>query len=132
MNFDAIATAWAPRLLSILRIMAGLMLFEHGTAKLLKFPVVQNMANLNLSSLPGIARFFELIGGALLIIGLFTRPVAFILSGMTAVAFFIVHFPRGIYPILNGGELAALYCFVFLYIAAAGPGPWSVDAARRK
>ena len=94
MNFDAIATAWAPRLLSILRIMAGLMLFEHGTAKLLKFPVVQNMANLDLSSLPGIAGFFELIGGALLIIGLFTRPVAFILSGMTAVAYFVAHARR--------------------------------------
>jgi putative oxidoreductase len=132
MNFDAIAAAWAPRLLSILRIMAGLLLLQHGTAKLLKFPVVQNMANLNLSSLPGIAGFFELIGGVLLIIGLFTRPVAFILSGMTAVAYFVAHFPRGFFPILNGGELAALYCFAFLYLAAAGPGPWSLDALRRK
>jgi putative oxidoreductase len=132
MNFDAIGAAWAPRLLSILRIMAGLMLLEHGTAKLLKFPVVTTMANLNLSSMPGIAGFFELIGGALLLIGLFTRPVAFILSGMTAVAYFTAHAPRGFFPILNGGELAALYCFAFLYLAAAGPGPWSVDAQRRK
>jgi putative oxidoreductase len=132
MTLDAIAAAWAPRLLSILRIMAGLMLLEHGTAKILKFPVVATMANLNLSSMPGIAGFFELIGGALLVIGLFTRPVAFILSGMTAVAYFYAHAPRSFFPILNGGELAALYCFVFLYLAAAGPGPWSVDAARRK
>lgn len=132
MDTDAIATTWAPRLLSILRIMAGLMLLEHGTAKLLKFPVVPTMANLDLSSMPGIAGFFELIGGALLLIGLFTRPVAFILAGMTAVAYFYAHWPRGFFPILNGGELAALYCFAFLYLAAAGPGPWSVDALRSK
>jgi putative oxidoreductase len=132
MNFDAICATWAPRLLSILRIMSGLMLLEHGTAKLLKFPAVQTMANLNLSSMPGIAGFFELIGGALLVLGLFTRPVAFILAGMTAVAYFTAHAPRGFFPILNGGELAALYCFAFLYLAAAGPGPWSLDAQRGK
>ena len=132
MAVDALATTWAPRLLSILRIMAGLLLLEHGTAKLLKFPVVQTMANLTLSSMAGIAGFFELVGGALLVIGLFTRPVAFILSGMTAVAYFYAHAGRGFFPILNGGELAALYCFAFLYLAAAGPGPWSVDAVRRK
>ena len=132
MNFDAIAVSWAPRLLSILRIMAGLLLMQHGTAKLLKFPVIQQMVNIDLASLPGIAGFFELIGGILLVIGLFTRPVAFILSGMTAVAYFVAHAPRGFYPILNGGELAALYCFAFLYLAAAGPGPWSIDAARSK
>jgi putative oxidoreductase len=132
MNFDAIGAAWAPRLLSILRIIAGVMLLHHGTAKIVKFPIVQSMANLDLSSMPGIAGFLELIGGVLLLLGLFTRPVAFILSGMTAVAYFMVHAPRGFYPILNGGELAALYCFVLLYIAAAGPGPWSVDAMRRK
>jgi putative oxidoreductase len=132
MNLDAISATWAPRLLSILRIMSGLMLLEHGTAKLLKFPVVQTMASLNLSSMPGIAGFFELIGGALLVLGLFTRPVAFILAGMTAVAYFTAHAPRGFFPILNGGELAALYCFAFLYLAAAGPGPWSLDAQRGK
>jgi putative oxidoreductase len=132
MNFDAIGAAWAPRLLSILRIMAGLMLFEHGTAKLLKFPTVPAMANLDLSSMPGIAGFFELIGGALLVLGLFTRPVAFILAGMTAVGYFYAHMPRGFFPILNGGETIALYCFAFLYLAAAGPGPWSLDAQRRK
>lgn len=129
---NEIAAAWAPRLLSILRIMSGLLLLQHGTAKLLKFPTVPSMANVNLSSMSGIGGFFELIGGVLLILGLFTRPVAFILSGMTAVAYFYAHAPRGFYPILNGGELAALYCFAFLYLAAAGPGPWSLDAARRK
>ena len=132
MNLDAIATAWAPRLLSILRIMTGLLLLEHGTAKLLKFPVVPTFANLDPSSMFGVAGFFELIGGALLVLGLFSRPAAFILSGMTAVAYFYTHAPRGFFPILNGGELAALYCFILLYLAAAGPGPWSIDAARGK
>jgi putative oxidoreductase len=132
MNLDAICATWAPRLLSILRIMGGLMLFEHGTAKILKFPAVPTMTNLDLSSMIGVAGFFELIGGALLVLGLFTRTVAFILAGMTAVAYFSVHAPRGFFPILNGGELAALYCFAFLYLAAAGPGPWSLDAQRGK
>lgn len=132
MNLDALAAAWAPRLLSILRIMAGLLLLQHGTAKLLKFPLVPSMANVSLSSLPGIAGILELVGGVLLILGLFTRPTAFILSGMTAFAYFIAHAPRGFYPILNQGELAVLYCFAFLYLAAAGPGPWSLDAARNR
>ena len=132
MNLDALAEAWAPRLLSILRIMAGLLLLQHGTAKLLKFPLVPSMANVSLSSLPGIAGILELVGGVLLILGLFTRPTAFILSGMTAFAYFIAHAPRGFYPILNQGELAVLYCFAFLYLAAAGPGPWSLDAARNR
>lgn len=132
MNLDGLAASWAPRLLSVLRIMSGLLLLQHGTAKLLKIPVIPMFANLSLTSPPGIAGILELVGGVLLILGLFTRSAAFILSGMTAVAYFIAHAGKGFYPILNGGELAALYCFVFLYIAAAGPGPWSVDAARRK
>lgn len=132
MNFDALATAWAPRLLSILRIMTGLLFLQHGTAKLLKIPVMPMFANLSLTSLPGIAGILELVGGVLIILGLFTRSIAFVLSGLMAVAYFMAHAPRGFYPILNAGELAILYCFVFLYFAAAGPGPWSVDAARRK
>jgi putative oxidoreductase len=132
MAADALATNWAPRLLSILRFMAGLLLLQHGTAKLLKFPIVTTMVNIDLTSMSGIAGFFELVGGALLVIGLFTRPVAFILAGMTAVAYFYAHFGRNFYPILNGGELAALYCFTFLYLAAAGGGPWSADAMRNK
>lgn len=132
MNFDALASAWAPRLLSILRIMTGLLFLQHGTAKLLKIPVVPMFANLSLTSPPGIAGIFELVGGLLMIVGLFTRSTAFVLSGLMAVAYFMAHAPKGFYPILNFGELAVLYCFVFLYIAAAGPGPWSIDAARRK
>ena len=132
MNFDALGATWAPLLLSVLRIMTGLLFLQHGTAKLLKIPVIPMFANLSLTSLPGIAGILELAGGILMILGLFTRSTAFLLSGLMAVAYFMAHAPRGFYPILNAGELAALYCFVFLYIAAAGPGPWSLDAARRK
>ncbi|WIM10384.1 DoxX family protein [Enhydrobacter sp.] len=132
MDFTVIPASWAPYLLSIFRIFSGLMLLEHGTAKLFKFPVVPSMAQIDLSSMPGIAGFFELIGGALLALGLFTRPVAFILSGMTAVAYFYAHAPRGFFPVLNNGELAIVYCFGLLYIAAAGGGPWAVDAARKR
>jgi len=132
MNFDTLGTVWAPRLLSILRIMTGLLFLQHGTAKLLKIPVIPMFANLSLTSPPGIAGILELVGGVLMILGLFTRSVAFLLSGLMAVAYFMAHAPRGFYPILNAGELAILYCFVFLYFAAAGPGPWSLDAARRK
>ena len=89
-------------------------------------------AKLDPVSLPGIAGYLELVGGVLLVLGLFTRTTAFILSGLMAVAYFVAHAPRGFYPILNQGELAILYCFVFLYIAAAGSGPWSLDAMRRK
>ncbi|MBS0548988.1 MAG: DoxX family protein [Proteobacteria bacterium] len=132
MNFDALGAAWAPRLLSILRIMSGLLFMVHGMAKLLKWPPVPMFAKVELMSLLGAAGTLELVGGALLAIGLFTRPVAFILSGQMAVAYFMAHAPKGFHPILNGGELAIVYCFLFLYIAAAGPGPWSLDAARRK
>jgi putative oxidoreductase len=132
MNLDTFCAAWAPRLLSVLRIMSGLLLLQHGTAKLLKFPLVPPLANVPLASPPGIAGIMELVGGLLLIAGLFTRPTAFLLSGMTAVAYFMAHAGRGFFPILNGGELAVLYCFVFFYLAAAGAGPWSVDAALRK
>jgi putative oxidoreductase len=132
MNLDALGAAWAPRLLSVLRIMTGLLLLQHGLAKIFKFPVVPTFAKLDLGSMAGIAGFFELIGGVLLIVGLFSRCTAFIVSGMCAVGYFLVHAQRGFYPILNGGELIALYCFVLLYIAAAGPGPWSIDAARKK
>jgi putative oxidoreductase len=132
MNFEAIGAAWAPRLLSILRIMAGALLLEHGTGKLLHFPAGAVPPTFDLSSMPGYAGFIEFVCGILVLIGFFTRPAAFLASGMTAVAYFTVHAPQGFFPILNRGELAALYCFVFLYIAAAGPGPWSVDAMRRK
>jgi putative oxidoreductase len=118
-------------LLSVLRIMSGLLLLQHGTAKYLNFPIHERMNNASPMTLGGFAGILELVGGILLIIGLFTRPVAFILSGTMAFAYFIAHAPQGFYPILNQGELAALYCFVFLYLAAAGGGSWSVDAAMR-
>lgn len=117
---------YSSQLLSLLRIMAGLLLLQHGTTKYLNIPAGP-MNNMNPMTMSGIAGIIELVGGVLLVIGLFTRPVAFITSGMLAVAYFYAHAPRGFYPILNAGELAALYCFVFLYLAAAGGGAWSVD-----
>jgi len=123
---------WRPQLLSILRIMAGLLLTAHGTAKLLAFPIHPPMNNVASGSPSWYAAFFELILGPLLTLGLLTRPVAFILSGFCAAAYFYGHAPRNFYPVVNGGELAALYAFVFIYIAAAGAGPWSLDAILRK
>ena len=117
--------------LSILRIYVGLSLLQHGTGKILGFPVVPNFAHVELASLAGVGGLIELIGGILFTIGLFTRPVAFILCGFTAVAYFMVHAGRSFYPVLNGGELAAVYCFVFLYFMFAGAGPWSLDALRK-
>lgn len=131
MALKDICTAWTPRMLSILRIMSALLLMQHGTAKFLNIPVLEQFAKLQPYGLSWFAGLFELIGGALLLIGLFTRPVAFVLSGVMAFAYFIVHAPRGFYPIANSGELAVLYCFVFFFLAFAGGGAWSVDAARK-
>ncbi|HEX8417471.1 MAG TPA: DoxX family protein [Methylobacterium sp.] len=131
MNLDAISTTWAPRLLSVLRIMTGLMFLAHGTQKLLGFPAVSERGMPALLSLAGVAGILELVGGVLIVLGLFTRPTAFILSGQMAVAYFLAHASRSFYPLLNGGELAVLYCFIFLYLAAAGGGIWSLDAQRR-
>ena len=125
-------TAWAPRALSVLRIITGLMIIQHGMAKLLGFPVVANFANLNPLSLIGAAGFIELIGGALLIIGLLTQPVAFLVSGEMAFAYFMVHAPRSFFPLINGGTLAIMYCFTCLYLSTAGAGPWSVDAMMKR
>ena len=132
MSLKDICAAAAPRLLSVMRVMSGLLFMQHGTAKLLAIPQMAQFAKLQPYGLSWTAGVLELIGGALLVIGLFTRPVAFVLSGLMAFAYFIAHAPRDFYPIVNGGELAALYCFVFLYLAAAGGGAWSVDAMRRK
>ena len=121
---------YAPYLLSLLRLVTGLLLFAHGVAKYLNFPS-SPMANVSPTSLFGVAGILELGGGALLLIGLLTRPVAFVLSGMTAVAYFYAHFPRSVFPILNGGEAAILFCFALLYLAAAGGGPLSVDEILR-
>ena len=120
--------AWSPEMRSVLRIVAGLLFVQHGSAKLLHIPAQEMFAHLQLMSLLGAQGVIELVGGGLLTIGLFSRTVAFILSGDMAVAFFIAHFPRGWLPILNGGDLAVLFCFSFLYLWVAGPGPWSLDA----
>ena len=125
-------TAWAPRALSVLRIFVGLQLLEHATAKLFGFPAVPAFANLQIGSMFGVAALFELVGGALLIVGLFTRPVGFILSGFAAVGYFMVHAVKGFYPVLNGGEFISLLCFVSLYLACAGGGAWSLDETMKR
>jgi putative oxidoreductase len=124
--------AWTPRALSVLRIITGLLIIQHGMGKLLGFPAFPAYANVQLMSLSGAAGVIELIGGALLILGLWTQPVAFILSGEMAFAYFIGHFPKGFHPLINGGTLAALYCFTCLYLSTAGAGPWSLDASMKK
>src|ERR1700746_2773755 len=117
-----------PYMLSILRIIVGLLYMEHGLAKILDFPHQPNHAPYALLTLvPGLQGLLELFGGLLLALGLFTRTVAFVLAGNMAVAYFMVHAPRGFFPLLNGGELAIVYCFVFLYFCLAGGGPWSLD-----
>ncbi len=119
---------WEPRLLSISRIMIGLLFMEHGTAKVLDFPHQETHKVFDLLTLnPGAQGLIELIGGFLFAVGLFTRPVAFILAGDVAVAYFMAHAPRGFFPLLNGGELAIVYCFAFLYFWLAGGGEWSLD-----
>jgi putative oxidoreductase len=126
-----LGTNWAPRLLSVLRIVLGLVLLQYGTAKLFGWPDVEMFEDLKWFSLFGIAGMFELVGGTLLILGLFTRPAAFILSGEMAAAYFIEHLPHGFFPILSSGDLAVSLCFTFLYLAFAGGGPWSLDALVR-
>src|SRR5215218_9876835 len=117
-----------PRLLSVLRIVAAFLFMSHGTQKLFGFPASEPRDPAALLSLMGVAGFLEVFGGLLLLLGLLTRPVAFLLAGEMAVAYFRSHAPQGFWPLLNRGELAALYCFLFLYLAAAGGGLWSLDA----
>jgi putative oxidoreductase len=131
-NNPALLATWTPRALAVLRIVTGYCFLLHGTAKLLGVPHVAMFDNLQLMSLIGVAGILELVGGVLILIGAFTRPVAFVLSGQMAVAYFIGHATKGgvLTPLLNQGDAAVLYCFIFLYLVAAGAGPWSVDAAR--
>lgn len=125
---------WYPRVLALLRIVAGDLFITHGMAKHLKIPHVAMFDQLQVLSLPGIAGILERVGGALMVIGLFTRPTAFVLSGLMACAYFIGHASRGtpLVPMLNGGELAVLYCFVCLFFWIAGAGAWSVDSMRAR
>jgi putative oxidoreductase len=122
-------TVWAPRLLGVLRIVAAILFMEHGSQKLLGFPTPQHGMP-ELFTLMWFAGFLELVGGFFLLIGLFTRPVAFVLSGQMAFAYWMAHAPASPYPALNGGDAAILFCFLFLYLAAAGPGSYSVDGVR--
>jgi putative oxidoreductase len=124
--------SWSPRVLSVLRIVTAFCYIQHGTAKLFGFPHIPTFDTLQLFSLLGFAGILEVVGGALLILGLFTRPAAFILSGEMAVAYFMAHASQGhvLSPLLNQGEPAVLYCFIFLYLSVAGGGAWSFDAYR--
>jgi putative oxidoreductase len=130
MNFSRL-NGYAPRMLSVLRVVTSLLFLEHGTQKLLSFPPAQHAGGtLNLFSMFGAAGVIELVCGLLVVLGLFTRPAAFIAAGEMAVAYWMVHFRGSPFPIENGGETAIMFCFVFLYLVLAGPGPWSVDARR--
>ncbi len=131
MNTGIIPTSWSGPLHSILRIMTGLLFLAHGTTKFLGFPVTQmTPAPGAMDTMTIVTGTLELAGGILIVLGLFTRITAFVLSGFMAVAYFMAHAPQDFYPINNGGELAIMFCFVFLYFAAAGAGPWSIDAKR--
>jgi putative oxidoreductase len=124
--------SWAPHFLSALRIIAGAFFVLYGTTKLFAWPaaVMPGGGTAPLASLAGVAGAIELVGGVFMILGLFSRTVAFILAGEMAVAYFYAHFPQGFWPVLNGGVDAILYCLIWLYVSAAGPGPWSIDARR--
>jgi putative oxidoreductase len=124
--------SWAPALQSVLRIVAAFLFLPHGTQKLFGVPAAEPRAPADLLSLMGLAGVLETFGGLLLLLGLFTGPVALVLAAQMAAAYLMAHAPRGPWPLLNGGELALLYCLVWLFFSAAGPGPWSVDALRRR
>lgn len=135
MSIVSFLSQWSPRILSVLRIMIALLFLEHGTSKVLGFPPSPMAGSFDPFSLAGFSGILELVGGALLVVGLFTRFTAFILSGEMAVAYFMVHAPKGFFPMLgggNGGEPAVLYCFVFLYFVFAGGGAWSLDHLLRR
>jgi putative oxidoreductase len=132
-NGTGLRLTWEPRVLSILRIMTGLLFLQHGLNKFFNFPPAATQRPYELFTLaPGLAGILEVGGGALLVFGLFTRPAAFILCGEMAVAYFMAHAPRAFYPYSNGGTLAVLYCFVFLYLFVAGGGEWSLDRLLRR
>ncbi|MBL1377405.1 DoxX family protein [Zobellella iuensis] len=121
--------AWRPRVLSVVRMVSAFLFMQHGGQKLFGFPAAPR-GEFDLFSLSGVAGVLELFGGALLLLGLFTRPVAFVLSGLMAFAYFIAHAPRDFWPLNNGGELAIMFCFTFFYLVFAGGGSWSLDCLR--
>lgn len=131
---NAVFDLWKPRALAVLRIITAYLFIPHGTAKLFGAPHQAMFDGLQLTSMMGLAGILEVFGGALILIGAFTRPVAFVLCGFMAVAYFTAHASQGnlLLPMLNHGELSVLYCFAFLYFTVAGAGAWSVDAARRQ
>ena len=132
-DWTSLRLTWEPRVLSILRIMTGLLFLQFGLNKLFDFPATANHVPYNLFSLvPGLAGLLETVGGILLVCGLFTRPVAFILSGEMAFAYFMAHAPRGFFPAQNAGTSAILFCFVCLYLWLAGGGEWSLDRLWRR
>jgi putative oxidoreductase len=137
-QIDNMLAKWQPTALSLFRFITGLLLFQFGVAKILKFPVIPDgnayafLNKVQLNSLSGAAGLIELILGALLLLGLFTRPVAFILAGEMAFAYFMGHAPRNFFPLINGGTLAIMFCFACLYLSTAGGGPYSLDAMRKK
>jgi putative oxidoreductase len=127
-----IPASWSGPLHAALRIMTGLLLLEHGTSKYFKFPLTEYFANgVEVFSLMGLAGALEIIGGILIILGLFTRLTAFVLAGFLAAAYFMAHAPQSFFPMLNQGDAAILFCFIFLYFSAAGAGPYSLDANRK-
>ncbi|MFZ1908348.1 MAG: DoxX family protein [Burkholderiales bacterium] len=130
-KYQDLFALWSPRALSVLRIVTALLFIVHGSAKLFHVPHLPMFDHLQLMSLIGLQGVLEAGGGLLLLIGLFSRPVAFVLCGDMAVAYFMAHWPKSWLPLLNGGDLAVLFCFVFLYLWIAGPGPWSVDTRMR-
>lgn len=129
---DSTFQIWAPRILGLLRIIVGFLYLQHGTAKLFGMPHVAMFDGIQLVSILGLAGLLELVGGLLILVGLFTRQTAFILSGEMAVAYFMAHAPHGFLPMLNQGELAVVYCFVFLYFSVAGAGAYSIDEMRNR
>ncbi|MDP5291121.1 DoxX family protein [Oceanimonas sp. CHS3-5] len=128
---DSFLNAWRPLVLSLVRMVTAFLFMQHGGQKILGFPAASR-GEFELFSLIGAAGVLELFGGALLLVGLYTRPVAFLLSGQMAVAYFMVHHPRGFWPLNNGGELAIMFCFVFFYLVFAGGGSFSLDRLQRR
>jgi putative oxidoreductase len=127
-----IPATWSGHLHAVLRIVTGLLFLEHGTSKYINFPATEYFANgVEVFSLMGLAGALEVIGGLLIILGLFTRLAAFVLAGFMAAAYFMAHAPQSFFPLVNNGDAAILFCFIFLYLSAAGPGPWSLDANRK-